>query len=74
MQQDCLFGGGLAGSGETTLLRIGITGTRHPRKGAVEQPEVPRRERLSNQCCAADSREDAGVYVLLRVNVCGISG
>jgi hypothetical protein len=46
--------------------------TRHPRMGAVEQPEVPLREREWNERATADDRENAGVYVLLCVNVCGL--
>ena len=46
--------------------------TRHPRMGAVEEPEVPLRERVWNERATADDRENAGVYVLLCVNVCGI--
>lgn len=43
----------------------GLSLTRYPQMGAVEEPEVPRRERVWNQCRAADSRENAGVYRLL---------
>jgi len=40
----------------------------------VEEPEVPRRERVWNERHTADDREKAGVYGLLWVNVSGISG
>ena len=48
--------------------------TRHPQMGAVEEPEVPLRERAWNERTTAGSREKAGVYGLLWVNACGISG
>jgi hypothetical protein len=48
--------------------------TPHPQMGAVEEPEVALREPLWNQRRAGDSREKTGVYRLLWVNACGISG
>jgi hypothetical protein len=42
--------------------------------GAVEEPEVPRRERLWNELATGNDRENAGVYRLPYVNVNGISG
>jgi hypothetical protein len=41
--------------------------------GAVEEPEVPLRERLWNERSTATSREKTGVYRLLCVNVNGIN-
>lgn len=40
--------------------------------GAVEEPEVPWREPQWNERATAMRRENAGVYRLLCVNVCGI--
>jgi hypothetical protein len=46
--------------------------TRHPRMGAVAQPAVAVRERVWNEQRTGTGRENAGVYRLLCVNVCGI--
>jgi hypothetical protein len=54
------------------MLRMGCKVTRHPRMGAAEEPEVPRRERAWNERATATRRENAGVYRLLCVNVCGM--
>jgi hypothetical protein len=40
--------------------------------GAVEEPAVPNGERAWNERATDDDRENAGVYGLLCVNVCGI--
>jgi hypothetical protein len=58
---------------KSTLLRMGRRVTRHPRMGAVEEPEVTVGERVWNERPIARSRENAGVYRLLCVNVHGIS-
>jgi hypothetical protein len=41
--------------------------------GAVEEPEVPRRERQWNERAIDEMHKKAGVYRLLRVNASGIS-
>ena len=43
-----------------------------PRMGAVEEPEVPRRERAWNERATASYREKTGVYGLLWVNASGM--
>jgi hypothetical protein len=79
-----LYGGGLAASGgsirklyrvqrKLTVLCTGFKRTRHPRKGAVEEPKVTVREPQWNERSTADDRENTGVYRLLWVNVHGIS-
>ena len=78
------MGGGLAASAasiwrplsceqKATVLCTGSRVTRHPRMGAVEEPEVPRRERQWNERAIDEMHEKAGVYRLLRVNASGIS-
>ena len=57
---------------KATVLCTGSRVTRHPRMGAVEEPKVPRRERLWNEQATATRCENAGVYRLLCVNVSGI--
>jgi hypothetical protein len=52
---------------------IGLRVTRHPRMGAVEELKVPVREPQWNERSTAGSRENAGVYRLLCVNVNRIS-
>jgi hypothetical protein len=52
---------------------MGSRVTRHPRMGAVEEPEVPVRERVWNERATARNREKTGVYGLLWVNARGIS-
>jgi hypothetical protein len=44
---------------------IGLRVTRHPRMGAVEQPEVALREPSWNERATANAGENAGVYGLL---------
>ncbi len=51
---------------------IGLRVTHHPRMGAAEELEVPRRERVWNEQATVNSRENAGVYRLLWVNVNGM--
>lgn len=57
---------------KSTLLRIGLRLTRHPRMGAVGEPEVTVGERVWNERSTAGSREKTGVYRLLWVNVNGM--
>ena len=59
---------------EHAAYGIGFTSTRHPRMGAVEELRVPLREPQWNERPTVTSRENAGVYGLLWVNVNGISG
>jgi hypothetical protein len=54
---------------KSAMLRMGITWTRHPGTGAVEEPKVPLREPQWNERPTATRREKAGVYTLLWVNV-----
>jgi len=56
-----------------SMLRMGLNGTRHPRMGAVEEPEVAVREPSWNERPRVNSRENTGVYRLLWVNVNGMS-
>jgi hypothetical protein len=46
--------------------------TRHPQMVAVEEPEVPNGERHWNERPTTNTREKAGVYRLLKVNVYGM--
>lgn len=51
---------------------IGLRVTRHPRMGAVEEPEVTVGEHVWNEWSTDARRENAGVYTLLWVNVNGM--
>ena len=61
------------GAKEHAAYGIGLSMTRHPRMGAVEELKVPLREPQWNERPTAEWGENAGVYRLLRVNVNGIN-